>query len=53
MSNTARYLAAFVPAGSPFAWDSSTLLLNHFDTDRLAIGAPPTKSKRHRRCGDA
>lgn len=42
VSNTARYLAAFVPAGSPFAWDSSTLLLNHFDTDRLAIGAPPT-----------
>jgi hypothetical protein len=42
VSNTARYLATFVPSGSPFAWDSNTLLLNHFDTDRLSIGAPPT-----------
>lgn len=31
LSNVARYTTSFTPAGSAFAWDDNTVLLNHFE----------------------
>lgn len=41
-SSTTRYLAGFTPSNAPFTWDSSTISLCHFDSDRFVIGQLPT-----------